>query len=112
MWRQSLRVDYKPVLDVQALNPKDSLVGLLAEVIKYSVKESDLTADKEWLLELTRQMHRIKAIAVGGILREYMQELEQEPTDLIGKDEEGEVDEGHLYFGWKKKFKKYNLINL
>lgn len=111
MWQKSLRVDYKPVLDVQALKPNDSLVGLLAEVVKYSVKESDLTADKEWLLELTRQLHRIKAIAVGGILREYMRELEQEPTDLIGQDNEDEVDEGHLYFGWKRQVKKYKLVD-
>ncbi|MEG3882042.1 protein rep [Microcoleus sp. herbarium7] len=110
MWQKSLRVDYKPILDVQALKPNDSLVGLLAEVIKYSVKESDLTADREWFLELTKQLHRTKAIAVGGILREYMRELEAEPDDLIGEDNEDEVDEGHLYFGWKRKNKKYKLV--
>lgn len=111
MWQKSLRVDYKPILDVQALNPQDSLIGLLAEVIKYSVKESDLTADREWFLELTRQLHRTKAIAVGGILREYLRELEQEPEDLIGKDGENDLDEGHLYFTWRKKQKKYKLVD-
>jgi len=110
MWQKSLRVDYKPILDVQALKPNDSLVGLLAEVIKYSVKESDLTADRDWFLELTRQVHRTKAIAVGGILRDYMRELEVEPDDLVGEDNKGEVDEGHLYFGWKRKLKNYKLI--
>lgn len=112
MWGKSLRVDYKPIMDVQALKPQDSLVGLLAEIIKYSVKESDLTADREWFLELTRQLHRTKAIALGGVLRDYMKELEQEPEDLIGKDDEGEelIDEGHLYFQWRKKYKKYILM--
>ncbi len=111
MWQKSLRIDYKPILDVQALKPDDSLIGLLAEVIKYSVKESDLTTDKEWFLELTRQLHRTKAIAVGGILRNYMRELEQEPDDLIGQDNEGEVDEGHLIFGWKQRQKKYKMVD-
>jgi plasmid rolling circle replication initiator protein Rep len=111
MWRKSLRVDYKPIMDVQALKPQDSLVGLLAEVIKYSVKESDLTSDREWFLELTRQLHRTKAIAVGGVLRDYMRELEKDPEDLIGTDNQGEVDEGHLYFGWKPREKKYKLVN-
>jgi len=69
----------------------------LAEVIKYSVKESDLTADREWFLELTRQLHRTKAIAVGGILRDYFRELEQEPEDLIGVALSG--DESHLKDG-------------
>lgn len=111
MWQNSLRVDYKPILDVQALKPQDSLIRLLAEVIKYSVKESDLTADKEWFLELTRQLYRTKAIAIGGILREYLRELEQEPEDLIGNDGEGDVDEGHLYFTWRHRHKKYKLID-
>lgn len=111
MWQKSLRVDYKPILDVQALKPNDSLLGLLAEVIKYSVKESDLTADRDWFLELTKQLHRTKAIAVGGILREYMRDLEAEPDDLVGEDNEGEVDEGHLYFGWKPSQKRYKLVD-
>jgi plasmid rolling circle replication initiator protein Rep len=111
MWQKSLRADYQPIMDVQALKPQDSLVGLLAEVIKYSVKESDLTSDQEWFLELTRQLHRTKAIAVGGILRNYFRELEQEPEDLIGQDNEGDVDEGHLHFGWRYKDKRYKLIN-
>ena len=109
MWQKSLRVDYKPILDIQALKPDDSLIGLLAEVIKYSVKESDLTADREWFLELTRQMHKMRAIAVGGVLREYLRELEEEPEDLIGEDNQNDVDEGHLYFDWKRREKKYKL---
>ena len=38
-----------------------------------------------------------------------MKKLEEESEDLIGKDEESgnEVDEGHLYFGWKNLRKKY-----
>ena len=113
LWQKSLRADYKPILDVQALKPQDSLIGLLAEVIKYSVKESDLTSDREWFLELTRQLHRSKAIAVGGVFREYFRELEEEQEDLIGKDDEGEelIDEGHLYFEWKYKNKKYRLVD-
>jgi plasmid rolling circle replication initiator protein Rep len=110
MWQKSLRIDYKPILDVQALKPQDSLIGLLAEVIKYSVKESDLISDQEWFLELTRQLHRTKAIAVGGVLRDYLRELEEEPEDLIGQAAEADVDEGHLYFGWRQRQKKYKLI--
>lgn len=111
MWQKSLRVDYKPILDVQALKPQDSLIGLLAEVIKYSVKESDLISDQEWFLELTRQLHRTKAIAVGGILRDYLRELEEEPQDLIGQENLAETDEGELYFKWKREKKKYKLVD-
>jgi hypothetical protein len=105
-------VDYKPILDVQAVKPHQSPVALIPEILKYQTKESDLVADREWFLEYQRQMHKTRAIAVGGVLRKYFRELEEEPQDLIGEDEEGEgeLDEGHLYFGWKRKVKKYKLV--
>jgi len=69
-----------------------------------------LVADREWFLELTRQLHKTRAIATGGVLKQYLRELEQEPEDLIGQEESGEPDEGHLYFGWKHRDKKYRLV--
>lgn len=109
MWRRCLRIDYNPVLDVQAIKKGQQPSSLVPELLKYCTKESDLVCDCEWFLELTRQMHKSRTVATGGLLRDYLSELEQEPEDLIGKDNEGEelVDEGHLYFGWKRKHKKY-----
>lgn len=111
LWRQCLRIDYNPVLDVQAIKKGKSPATLVPELLKYCTKESDLTADREWFLELTRQMHKARTIATGGVLKECLKELEQEPDDLIGKDETevAEADDS-LYFGWKRKEKKYKLI--
>ena len=114
MWRKSLRVDYKPILDVQALKPASSPVALLAEIVKYQCKPNDLVlSNREWFLELTRQLHRTKAIAFGGVFKEYFAELEREPTDqeMIGDDGGGGIDEGHLYFGWKRREKRYRMVN-
>lgn len=113
MWRKSLRIDYNPVLDVQAVKRGEQPMQLIPELLKYCVKESDLVVDREWFIELTRQLHKMKAVTVGGVLRQYLADLEKEPEDLIGRDEEGEgdLDEGHLYFGWKQKLKKYKLVN-
>jgi plasmid rolling circle replication initiator protein Rep len=113
MWRKCLRIDYNPVLDVQAVKRGEQPMQLVPELLKYCVKESDLVVDREWFIELTRQLHKMKAVTVGGVLRQYLADLEKEPEDLIGKDEEGEgdLDEGHLYFGWKTKLKKYKLLN-
>jgi plasmid rolling circle replication initiator protein Rep len=113
MWRRSLRIDYNPVLDVQAVKKGEQPMQLVPELLKYCVKESDLVVDREWFIELTRQLHKMKAVVVGGVLRQYLAELEKEPDDLIGEDEEGEggLDEGHLYFGWKSKLKKYKLLD-
>ncbi|HEY9609466.1 protein rep [Allocoleopsis sp.] len=67
-----------------------------------------MVANQEWFLELTRQLHNTRAVAIGGVLRRYMQELEEEPEDLIGKDEQtDEIDEGSLSFRWQRELKKY-----
>ncbi|MFN6455894.1 MAG: protein rep [Nostoc sp. EfeVER01] len=111
LWRRCLRIDYNPVLDVQAIKKGISPATLVPELLKYCTKESDLTGDREWFLELTRQMHKARTVATGGVLKDYLRELEQEPEDLIGKGDEleNEADEQHLYFEWKRKHKKYKL---
>lgn len=106
LWQQCLRVDYKPIIHVSAIAKDHDPKVIVPEILKYQVKESDLVADREWFVELTRQMHQTRGIAVGGVLRRYMQKLEQEPT-LIGKDEETEVEQESLTFRWKRNTKKY-----
>ena len=112
LWQKSLRVDYQPILDVQAIKHGQTPMQLVPELLKYCTKESDMVCDREWFLELTRQMHKMKCVTTGGVLKEYLKQLEEEPEDLIGKDKENadEVDEGHFYFGWKKVEKKYRLV--
>jgi plasmid rolling circle replication initiator protein Rep len=114
LWKQSVRTEYTPVIDVKAIKAKDSPVALLAEVIKYQTKPNDLIfADREWFLEYTRQVHGTKAFALGGVFKEYFRELDKEETteEMIGDDGEGDVDEGHLYFGWKRAEKKYRMVS-
>ncbi|MBV5262226.1 replication protein [Synechococcus moorigangaii CMS01] len=111
LWRKSLKVDYKPILDVQAIKQGKQPMQLVPELLKYCVKESDLVADQHWFLELTRQMHRVRCVATGGVLKGYLKALEEEPEDLIGESDEDEVDEGHLRFGWKLKEKKYRMVD-
>lgn len=111
MWQRSLRVDYQPVLDVQAVKQGATPMTLVPELLKYCVKESDLVGDREWFLELTKQMHKMRCVATGGILKEYLRSLEQEPEDLIGEGDEDEPDEGHLYFGWRQREKNIDWLS-
>ena len=113
LWRSVMGLDYNPILDVQAVKQGDTPMQLVPELLKYCVKESDLVRDREWFLELTRQLHKMRAVSTGGVLKEYLKELEQEPEDLIGKDEEEQIleDELSLMFGWKRKDKKYRLVD-
>ena len=112
LWKSSLRINYNPVVDIRPIRCGCQPMEIVPEILKYCVKESDLVADREWFLELTRQMHKMRTIATGGVLKKYLKELEQEPEDLIGQDEnetKSEVEEGHLYFNWKYREKRYKL---
>ena len=114
LWRNSLKVDYDPVVDIRAIKCGYSLNKLIPEILKYSVKESDLVADREWFLELTRQMYKMRTIATGGVLKQYLKQLEQEPEDLIGRNEtkaEDELNEGNFLFNWKSEDRKYKLLD-
>lgn len=55
----------------------------------------------------------MRSIATGGVLKQYLKELEEDPEDLIG---EGDLDPDRekdleLFFGWKSKEKKYRLVD-
>lgn len=113
MWRKSMRLDYNPVLDIQAVKNGSTPMELIPELLKYCTKESDMVADRLWFLELTRQMYRIRSIATGGVLKQYLKELEEDPEDLIG---EGDLDPDaeknlELFFGWRRNEKRYRLVD-
>lgn len=127
LWKQSLQIDYKPVVDVRAVKPKkgtdQTMFEAICETAKYTVKPSDLIGDsekevtekdKEWLIELTSQLHKTRAIATGGILKEYLRELENEPEDLIHCEDNPEEKDSSIatvVFDWESKPKKYLMNN-
>lgn len=115
LWQSVLKLDYLPVVNVKAVKPKkgssdDSpIVGVL-ETLKYSVKEPDLIADPEWLQELTKQLHKTRSVAVGGVFKEFLKE--DEPEDLINVDDlpEGEeTGEPSLCFRWREDVRRYQM---
>jgi plasmid rolling circle replication initiator protein Rep len=112
LWRDCMRLDYNPIMDIQAVKKGSTPSDLIPELIKYCTKETDMAVDREWFLELTTQLHQMRAIATGGVLKEHLRELEDEPDDLIGEsdDELGE-DYGRLLFGWRRNEQKYKLID-
>lgn len=110
LWQSCMKLDYQPILDIQAVKPNKSPTVLISEVIKYQAKESDLIRDPKWFADYVEQMHNLRAISIGGVLQDYFKKLEEEPEDLIGESDEDEIDEGHLRFGWKRKERKYRMV--
>jgi plasmid rolling circle replication initiator protein Rep len=114
MWAKSARLDYYCQVDIKtyqktgrSVDEIKSLTRMLCETIKYQVKESDLIADLEWTIELTQQLKKTRAISVGGILKPYFRELENEPEDLIGKGDEDDEILGHVFAIWRRDCQRY-----
>jgi plasmid rolling circle replication initiator protein Rep len=122
LWRQSLRINYRPVVDVRVVRPERRLAsgrvvpaswniwGAVIEILKYAVKPSDMVRDPWWFLQLVDQIHKTRAVAVGGILKKYIREHEKE--DLTSEPgEEPLVEEmERLFFQWKQIVRKYRKI--
>lgn len=130
LWQKSLKVDYDPSVNIKKvklpksrqkaiskrlgreLTENDILFYGLMECLKYSVKESDLISDPQWLNSITQQLHKTRAIALGGLFKQYLSE--NEPEDLINVELEENIEvleeEGKFLFGWREKVKRYQQV--
>lgn len=120
-WRESLGVDYTPIVDVRVVKAKkregviqEDWIGAVCETAKYTVKVSDLlnNGDSNFLMEVTRQLHGTKQMNLAGVFREHIKEAEASPEEILqAKEEEIEemVPENHpiVYFNWFDSIKQY-----
>jgi plasmid rolling circle replication initiator protein Rep len=129
LWQESLRVDYKPVIDIRVIKPQsdgsDALMSAVAETTKYITKVSDfifphnLARQDRVVLELAKAVKGRRLISYGGLLKEIHRELNKldiEQADLIHLN--GSVDQScacavcgstlwlHVY-KWIKELKEY-----
>ena len=74
-WQRAARLDYKPQVYVRAVAKDRDPTILIPEILKYSVKESDLYKTREFLLSITEQLYKIRRISVGGLLRPYLKKV-------------------------------------
>ena len=117
LWQQSLKVNYKPVVDVRKV--KGSLGKAVAEVAKYAVKSSDFIIPDDWDLTvdtvrmLDAALHNRRLIAFGGVMKEIHKQLnleDEETGDLIhvdGESPEEKITDRELIFGWWTGYQQY-----
>lgn len=99
LWQRSLRVDYRPIINVQKVKAKGKMSAIVAaalEVVKYSVTSSDLEKlSKEDFQELDKQTRNIRQYNYSGELKDA------EPTfDDIEDENLWELLEEE-YYQWK-----------
>jgi plasmid rolling circle replication initiator protein Rep len=122
LWQQCLRIDYRPVVDIRVVRPEERLPsgqvipapwniwGAVVEILKYAVKPSDMVRDHDWFLSLVDQVHKTRAVAIGGILKHYIKERERESLTQEAGEEPPKEDLESLYFGWKRNVRRYRKI--
>jgi len=129
IWMECLGVDYMPVVHIQKVKSKSqkaqdaeengnvyaALNAAVAETLKYSIKPSDVIDDKDFLFGLTDQLHKLRFLATGGVLKDFLKEdIEDEEmivTSEEDKEKEEEKDKPKLFFNWKTDEKKYRKRN-
>jgi plasmid rolling circle replication initiator protein Rep len=123
LWKQCLRIDYKPVVDIRTVKldlvhssqrvnkPPARMWEAVAEILKYAVKPSDMIRDHEWFLQLSDQLQKTRGVAIGGILKHYIKEREPEKLTEEPGEKEPEVSAEQLFFGWKREARKYRRLH-
>lgn len=119
-WKKALKLDYDPIVHVQAIKPKNKnktdIESAIDETAKYPVKNTDFMTDDEEknlkrVSDLEDGLHRKRLISYGGLLKEIHKELnldDVEDGDLIHTDnDEKKADEDAFSiiakWNWERK---------
>lgn len=120
LWQKAMKIDYKPIVHIQRVKPKEKLDDLkgyetqfkkamkeqnaILEVSKYPVKDTDVikgnkvTAENmETVLALDNALANKRLIGYGGLLKQIHKELnlgDAENGDLVNVTGEDEVANG------------------
>jgi hypothetical protein len=122
LWRQCLRINYRPVVDIRAVklalvpdtqrvnNLPRNMWAAVAEILKYAVKPSDMIRDHDWFLELTDQLRGTRGVAIGGILKRYIVDRKRESLVREPGEEPTGNEQKRVFFGWKHNVRKYKKL--
>jgi plasmid rolling circle replication initiator protein Rep len=123
LWRQCLRIDYRPVVDIRTVDPdhepwrrKEMMVehrlwNAVSEVLKYSVKVSDMLKDDRWFLAMSDEIWKTRAVAIGGVLKQYLRDRERENLIQEVGEEPTPEEVARVFFGWKEEKRRYRKVN-
>lgn len=119
LWQKSLRVDYKPIVDVRTV--RNEKHRGISEVAKYTVKDSDyLIAQNEALTDetvliLESALANRRLIAYGGKMKEIHRAFglkENVSPDIYTDEGEGlQLSNEISVYNWHIGYKNYVLVN-
>jgi plasmid rolling circle replication initiator protein Rep len=117
LWRDCARLGYKPIVNIKVVKPivemHSDMARSVLEVVKYTTKPDDISASPEWLYGLTEQMHKVRAVSVGGIVADYVSQavLDRIDKTMTSGDEEKRLGTP-IVFEWASPEKGYIITRL
>ena len=131
LWKESLQVDYTPVVDVRRVKSKDkNFSKVIAETAKYTVKSEDFLIKKEdgkidealtdeVVATLDKALHRKRLVSFGFLFKDIHRQLnldDAENGDLKKTDNEDELRDDLtdiiLRYQWNIGIKNYKLVEI
>lgn len=70
----------------------------------------DFEADFKWLLAVTKELDKVRAISTGGLMKNYLAAWGQDEENLIninGDPISNQIEDLDLFFAWREKLKRY-----
>ncbi|TPR41946.1 protein rep, partial [Apilactobacillus micheneri] len=118
-WRKAMKLDYYPMVNVEAIHPKkrkSDLVASAKETAKYQVKSADyITKNKDKDLKVTDDLEQAlshtRAISYGKLFKTIRHKLQlEDEDDLVNtddNDEEDLTDAKVIVAEWNYKLQNY-----
>ncbi|WP_192957016.1 protein rep, partial [Acinetobacter baumannii] len=99
----------KATLDEKGRKQLDKAI---CETLKYSVKPSDLALEGDlggWLHEMTRQVHKMRFIATGGVLKGVLKPEDEITNEemITSSEEPEETGTDRIAFQFKPEYRRY-----
>ena len=112
LWQDALDVDYVPVTHVKKI--KGDLTKGIIETLKYSTKPTDMLTDPDWFLELTKQTHKMRFVATGGVLKDVFKDddtaTDQELVTVCEQEDNLDDDGRRIIFGFNRVELRYKHL--
>lgn len=116
-WHSCLGVDYRPSLSIKKIvyYQEDLIVSLL-ETLKYTTKPADFDVTNpvagEWLDVLTRELHKVRAISVGGNIAKFCPQSDIDAIeDNIKSDDEQKQSGRRFPLSWNNKRRHFDVVS-
>jgi plasmid rolling circle replication initiator protein Rep len=121
LWKKALGVEYTPIVNIK--KTYDVQAKSIAEMAKYTVKDTDYIKPWDWELtvEIVRVLDKVlnhrRLVAFGGLFKEWHKKLNLDDVvdgDLVHVDSEcAEINENAPVLGyeWNVGYQQYRMIN-